>query len=152
LIAKGEEALHALLPRESPTKFCDLAQLSLIFPYNLLDRSLENHILENIEYHLVKARGVIRYKTDKYYNRNTDDKWSEEAEWTMGLPWLAIIYAQRGDKEKAEQYLRRTEAVLYDGKLPELYYSNSEKPNENIPLGWAESLYLIAMLEVQKMV
>lgn len=149
LIEKGEEALRALLPRESETKFCDLAQLSLIFPYNLLDRTTEDQVLQNIEYHLVKERGVIRYKTDKYYNRNAADKWSEEAEWTMGFPWLAIIFAQRGDKQKAEYYLKRTEAVLHDGKLPELYYSNSNKPNDNIPLGWAESLYVIAMLEVQ---
>jgi phosphorylase kinase alpha/beta subunit len=151
LIERGEEALRTLLPRESATKFCDLAQLSLIFPYNLLDRSLESQILENIEYHLVKERGVIRYKTDKYYNRNAVDKWSEEAEWTMGFPWLAIIYARRGDREKAEYYLRRTEAVLHEGKLPELYYSNSDKPNDNIPLGWAESLYVIALLEVAKL-
>lgn len=151
LITKGEDALRTLLPRESETKFCDLALLSLMFPYNLLDKEIETTILNNIEYHLLKSRGVIRYKTDKYYNQNSIDNWSEEAEWTMGYPWLSIIYAQRGDKEKATYFLDRTKELLFEGKLPELYYSNSVKPNDNIPLGWAESLYVVALLEVAKL-
>jgi phosphorylase kinase alpha/beta subunit len=152
LIERGEEALRNLLPRESITKFCDLALLSLSFPYNLLDEATERAILSNLEYHLVKERGVLRYKTDRYYNKNEVDNWSEEAEWTMGFPWLAIIYAKRGDKEKATHYLRKTEQVLYENKLPELYYSGTPKPNDNIPLAWAESLYIVAMLEVAKLV
>ena len=146
MIERGEETLKRLLPRESSTKFADLALLSLSYPYGILDRSTEDIILKNIEYHLVKDRGVIRYKTDKYYNKNTVDEWSEEAEWTMGFPWLAIIYSNRGDKEKAQFYLKKTEDVLTaDQKLPELYFSNSNKPNENIPLAWAESLYVVAL-------
>lgn len=151
LILRGEEALHALLPRESVTKFCDLALLSLVFPYNLLDSETVNTILHNLEYHLGKERGVIRYKTDRYYNQNKIDKWSEEAEWTMGFPWLAIIYAKQGNKEKAEYYLKKTESVLWNGKLPELYYSGIAQPNDNIPLAWAESLYIVAMIEVAKL-
>jgi len=149
MIEKGEETLRQLLPRESATKFSDLALLSLSYPYRVLDRPMEDIILQNIEYHLVKDRGVIRYKTDRYYNKNTVDEWSEEAEWTMGFPWLAIIYANRGDKEKAQYYLEKTEKVLTkENKLPELYFSNSNKPNENIPLAWAESLYIVALTKV----
>ncbi len=152
MIEKGEETLNRLLPRESKTKFADLALLSLSYPYHVISREMENIILQNIEYHLVKERGVIRYKTDKYYNKNKVDEWSEEAEWTMGFPWLAIIYAERGDLEKAKYYLEKTEKVLTtDQKLPELYFSNSEKPNENIPLAWAESLYVVALLELEKL-
>ena len=144
-ITKGEEALRNLLPRESVTKFSDLALLSLIFPYRLVEKSLADAILQNLEYHLVRDRGVIRYKNDQYYNKNADMV-SEEAEWTMGFPWLAIIYRERGDTEKALYYLKKTESVLTsDGKLPELYYSNVEKPNENTPLGWSESLYIVAL-------
>lgn len=149
IIQKGEETLRRLLPRESETKFADLALLSLMYPYDIIDHEISDAILVNIEYHLVKDRGVIRYKTDKYYNRNEKDGWSEEAEWTMGFPWLSIIYARRGDSEKARHYLKKTESVLTkDGRLPELYYSNSEKPNENIPLSWAESLYVVALHEL----
>lgn len=36
MIEKGEEALRTLLPRETSTRFCDLALLSLIFPFNVV--------------------------------------------------------------------------------------------------------------------
>jgi len=150
MIEKGEEALAKLLPRESASKFADLALLSLIYPYALTDRNMENIILQNIEYHLVKERGVVRYKTDKYYNKNKDG-WSEEAEWTMGFPWLSMVYSLRGEKEKAKKYLERCETVFaVDGKLPELYFSNTDKPNENIPLAWSEGMYIAALLELEK--
>jgi hypothetical protein len=34
--------------------------------------------------------------------------------------------------------------------IPELYYSHSEKYNENIPLGWAESLFIVAIYDINK--
>jgi len=151
MIENGEEMLRRLLPRESLDKFSDLALLSLSYPYAVIDRETEDVILKNIEYHLVKDRGVLRYKTDKYYNKNDIDGWSEEAEWTMGFPWLSIIYSRRGEIEKAKEYLKKTETVFAEGnKIPELYFSNSPKPNENIPLAWAESLYVVALLELEK--
>lgn len=148
LIPEGEKALASLLPRESATKFCDLALLSLMYPYHLLPRELEDSILSNLEYHLVKERGIIRYKTDRYFNNNSVDGWSEEAEWTMGLAWLAIIFARRKEKERAEFYLKRMEQVIYEGKYPELYFSHTMNPNVNNPLGWAESLMVVAYFEV----
>jgi phosphorylase kinase alpha/beta subunit len=150
-IERGEHALRALLPRESVTKFCDLALLTIIYPFAVTTEEETLEILKNVEYHLVKDRGVIRYKTDRYYNNNIDG-WSEEAEWCFGLSWLAIIYAERGEKEKAYYYLRRAKnAVTPDGKVPELYYSNTEQPNENTPLGWSESMYVIALHKVQQL-
>ncbi|MCB0370200.1 MAG: hypothetical protein KDD45_12445, partial [Bdellovibrionales bacterium] len=150
-IERGEQALRALLPRESVTKFCDLALLTLIYPFAVTTEEETKEILKNVEYHLVKERGVIRYKLDRYYNNNIDG-FSEEAEWCFGLAWLAIIYAERGDKEKAYYYLRRTrKAVTPDGKVPELYFSNTDKPNENTPLGWAESMYVVALQKVKEL-
>jgi phosphorylase kinase alpha/beta subunit len=35
MIEKGENALRVLLPRETSNRFCDLALLSLIFPFNV---------------------------------------------------------------------------------------------------------------------
>jgi len=29
--------------------------------------------------------------------------------------------------------------------VPELYYSNTNEPNENTPLGWSESLFIVAL-------
>lgn len=151
VIERGEHALRSLLPRESITKFTDLALLTLIYPFAVTTEEETLEILKNVEYHLVKNKGVIRYKLDRYYNNNIDG-YSEEAEWCFGLAWLAIIYAERGDREKAHYYLRRTKnAVTTDGKVPELYYSNTNKPNENTPLGWAESMYIVALQKVKEM-
>lgn len=150
-IEMGETALRGLLPRESISKFADLALLTLIYPFNVTTEAETQEILKNVEYHLVRDKGVIRYKLDKYYNHNVDG-YSEEAEWCFGLSWLAIIYAMRGEKEQAYYWLRRAKAaVTHDGKVPELYYSNSDKPNENTPLGWAESMYVVALQKVKEL-
>lgn len=150
-IEKGEAALRALLPRESVTKFCDLALLSLIYPFAVTTEEETLTILRNVEYHLARDKGVIRYKLDRYYNNNSDG-FSEEAEWCFGLAWLAIVYAERGEKEKAYYWLRKAKAtVTADGKVPELYYSHTERPNENTPLGWSESMYVVALQKVKEL-
>lgn len=139
LIAHGEQALQQLLPRESITKEVDLALLSLIYPYRVVSREQAQQIIDNIEQHLLREKGVIRYKGDYYYNKNG------EAEWTMGLPWLAICHHMLGSTMQHAYYIRKTlEAVNDQGALPELYFSNSDKHNDNSPLMWAESLRIIA--------
>ncbi|HLZ14758.1 MAG TPA: glycoside hydrolase family 15 protein [Candidatus Saccharimonadales bacterium] len=151
-IDRGQAALDALLPRESESKFTDLALLSLIYPYNVVGRDMARQIVENLEYHLAKEHGVMRYKFDQYYNKNPDG-YSEEAEWCFGLSWLAIIHKRFGDEHKARSYLHRaTATITKDGKIPELYFSNSDKANENTPLGWSESMYVAALYEVNDLV
>lgn len=144
LIAKGEQTLNTLLPRESKKKFVDLALLSLIWPYNIVSKEQEDAILQNVEYHLLRKRGVIRYKGDHYYNKNQDNN-SEEAEWTFGLAWLCIIYQKRGEYSKAEEVLNNLIAIDTQKGMPELYFSNSPEYNPNTPLGWSESLFLVAL-------
>jgi phosphorylase kinase alpha/beta subunit len=147
-IDRGEAALQALLPRESETKFTDLALLSLIYPYNVVDKKMAHEIVDNLVYHLAKDKGVLRYKFDAYYNANPDG-YSEEAEWCFGLSWLAICYRRLGDDEKAQEYLQKAkDTITKDGKIPELYFSHSDDPNENTPLGWSESMYVAALYEV----
>lgn len=137
-IAHGEEALKKLLPQESATKTVDLALLSLIYPYNIVNKKTARQILKNVENYLLRERGVIRYEGDKYYYNENDEA---EAEWTMGLPWLAICHKILGNKEKYEYYLQKTkQAINEEGQLPELYYGKTNKHNENTPLLWAESL------------
>lgn len=150
LIAKGEAALRSILPRESKRKFVDLALLSLIWPYEVVTPEERDTILEHIEYHLLRERGVIRYKGDRYYNKN-EDGWSEEAEWTFGLSWLAIIYDKLGNTERAQHFMEQAKAtVSKDGAVPELYYSNSPEHNDNTPLGWSESLFIVALHDVNE--
>ena len=145
-IANGEAVLRKLLPRESEKKFVDLALLSLIYPYNIVTEKERDQILENVEYHLVKNLGVLRYKGDMYYNHDAIDGTSQEAEWTFGLAWLAIIYEQLGNKPKAEEYIQKSMATINSvGEIPELYFSHSEIHNENSPLGWSESMFIVAL-------
>ena len=147
LIKKGEDVLSQLLPRESQRKFTDLSLLSLIWPYAVVDAAVSNQILENVEYHLLREHGVIRYKGDRYYNKNSDQV-SEEAEWTFGLSWLAIIHEKLGNKEKAMELLKNLIVLDTPQGLPELYFSNSSEYNENTPLGWSESLFVVALWEM----
>ena len=149
-IDRGQKALHALLPRESESKFTDLAELSLIYPYGVVSDAMAKQILENLTYHLERDKGVLRYTFDRYYNKN-DDGYSEEAEWCFGLSWLALCYHRLGDTAKAEAYLAKaTATVTKDGKIPELYFSHSNRANENTPLGWSESMYVAALFEIAK--
>ncbi len=149
LIEKGDDALQTLLPRESDRKFVDLSLLSLIWPYGVVTASQKNAILDHVEYHLLRERGVIRYKNDRYYNKNTDG-YSEEAEWTFGLAWLAIIYEKLGNLEKARELIKELIAVDTEKGMPELYFSNSPEYNDNTPLGWSESLFIVALYEMEK--
>ncbi|MFC1733917.1 glycoside hydrolase family 15, partial [candidate division KSB1 bacterium] len=65
---------------------------------------------------------------------------------TMGLAWLAIIYKKKGDFSKYRFYMQKTMAAMNEnGELPELYFANSAKFNENTPLGWAQALYMLAV-------
>lgn len=162
LIENGEESLKKLLPRESKSKFVDLALLSLVYPFNIVSEQAARDIVRHVEYHLERDKGVIRYKNDRYYNKNEDEV-SEEAEWCFGFPWLSIIYrkwAEDGkkfgditdsdDDKKANEYLEKSLKTIYKDQIPELYYSDSDKPNDNTPLGWAESLFVVALLRAGK--
>lgn len=144
----GRRALNDILPRESSRKFADLALLTLIYPYNIVSKAQAKTILHNVEYHLLRNKGVIRYKGDQYYNNNPDG-FSEEAEWTFGLSYLSLIYHQLGDHKKAHEYLEKAlGTITKEGTAPELYYSHTEKPNENNPLGWSESMFIVALYEM----
>jgi GH15 family glucan-1,4-alpha-glucosidase len=149
LIIKGEEALSAMLPRESDKKFVDLSLLSLIWPYDVVSEMQRDSILHNVEYHLLKERGVIRYKGDRYYNRNSDGV-SEEAEWTFGLSWLSIIYEKMGNIEKSKELLKNLITEDTPDGMPELYFSNSPEYNDNTPLGWSESMFIYALYEMKE--
>lgn len=146
LIKNGEKVLRKLLPRESQQKFTDMALLSLIYPYEVVTAKERDEILSNLEYHLVKDMGVLRYKGDMYYNRDHIDGRSQEAEWTFGFSWLAIIYERLGNKEKARHYLKKAlSTVNKAGDIPELYFSHTKEHNDNSPLGWSESMFIVAM-------
>lgn len=87
-----------------------------------------------------------------------------ECEWPLFFTYLALDGIFRGDRHQAQNYLDRLETLTVerDGLklLPELYYvpeeaieaekanphSQTRLPNDNIPLVWAQSLYVLAQM------
>ncbi len=87
-----------------------------------------------------------------------------ESEWPLFFAYLYLDGLLRGDAANAADYERRLESVLVQkhsyGLLPELYFvpeaaivaekarpgSQDRKPNENVPLVWAQSLYLLGRM------
>lgn len=139
LIKHGEEALLHLLPKETPVREQDLAQLSLIWPYRVVSDHMRDQILERVTKNLVQSQGLNRYLGDEYYR----SKNGVSAEWTFGFFWLAIIFAEMGERYDAEYWFNHgTTTMTPDGHLPELYQDG--EPNKNTPLAWSHSLALIA--------
>jgi phosphorylase kinase alpha/beta subunit len=163
----GARALSTILPRESASRPYDLAQLSLLWPYNILKDqfALQEEILDNVERHLVRAYGVVRYPGDRYFNANQNEPLGNEAQWPIGLVWLSIAYsklvaqaARTGapratiDRflERAKMHLSHAEEVATpDGRIAELFTGG--KANHNLPLGWAQSLYVVAKLSLRRL-
>ncbi len=162
----GARALSQLLPRESASRPYDLAQLSLLWPYNILKDqfALQEEIIENIEKNLVRAYGVVRYPGDRYFSSKPDEPFGHEAEWPIGLAWLSIAYSKMleqalrvgASRASIDRYLERArrhvehleEVATPDGRIAELYTAG--KPNHNLPLGWAQSLYIVAKLSLRE--
>ncbi|TSC61970.1 MAG: phosphorylase kinase alpha/beta subunit [Parcubacteria group bacterium Gr01-1014_48] len=135
----GREALFTLLPNETVSRTEDMAQLSLMWPYNIIPREIQDSILKRIMDRLVQSKGLNRYWGDTYYRSEN----GISGEWTMGFFWLSIVYSERGDPARAKYwYERGLKTVTKDGHVPELYQNG--EPNVNTPLGWAHALAIIA--------
>ena len=165
MIASGQQALARLLPRESGTRQYDMAQLSLIWPYNIVDFETKEMLLLNIETNLVGKRGVRRYPGDVYCGKGLVPGENETAEWPLGLAWLAICYAKLAEHgrdfdhahkpvhfdwdqrrayfQKAIHYFQLLEKNMTDeGCVPEMYVAH--QTGHNTPLAWAQSFHIIS--------
>jgi phosphorylase kinase alpha/beta subunit len=87
-----------------------------------------------------------------------------ECEWPLFFTYLLLDAVFRGDRDQMQDYQQRLEGLLVEREglklLPELYYvpkafieaerikpnSQPRLPNENVPLVWAQSLYLLGQL------
>lgn len=159
LIMRGYYTLGNMFSMESADRPVDLAQLSLIYPYKIYTGLDAQTVICNVENKLLRNRGVIRYQGDSYYstienegrNHPLSHYYGTEAEWTFGLPWLALCHLELGNIEKAKYYIKRTEEVMLpDGSLPELYFANSDTYNGNCPLGWSNAMYILAKEAIMK--
>jgi len=138
LIKKGQDALLLGLVDVVP----DLSLLSLVYPLGIVGGDDAQRIVSLVD-SLVRTRGVIRYVDDLYYNVNG------EAEWPLGLAWLAVTAKRAGLLKQSKKYLSMAMTCLNEyGELPELYYSGKPVANENVPLVWAQSLLVVALKEV----
>jgi len=55
-----------------------------------------------------------------------------------------------GRTDKAEELIKDLIAIDTPEGLPELYFSNSPEYNENTPLGWSESLFIVALYYLER--
>jgi phosphorylase kinase alpha/beta subunit len=87
-----------------------------------------------------------------------------ECEWPLFFTYLMLDALFRGDRPQADDYHRRLQPLLVEQNgfhlLPELYYVPADKieaeradpgsqtrlPNDNVPLVWTQSLYLLGQL------
>ncbi|MEP0909787.1 glycoside hydrolase family 15 protein [Leptolyngbya sp. GB1-A1] len=87
-----------------------------------------------------------------------------ECEWPLFFTYLLLDALFRDDREQAERYDQKLQPLLIEQNgfklLPELYFVLADKieaerstphsqtrlPNENVPLVWAQSLYLLGQM------
>ena len=161
LVQEGREVLAQILPGESTDRPRDLAQLSLLWPFNVLkeDPELQDTILDQVE-GLVGDRGVKRFDGDTFMATAGGD----EAQWPLGLAWLAICLAKRvyrdmdlgRSKVELQDTLDRADAhmekldglILDDGTIPELY--SGETSSEATPYAMAHGLYITATMSIRQ--
>jgi len=156
--------LYDLFPNETSTRQHDLALLTLIFPFDVLDNEQAKIIIKNIEDNLLRENGVIRHKGDWYYNRANKydmDRFGfsnmyvdgfyegNEAPWIFGLLFLALAYHRIGNIEKTKYYLNKVLAKYPDGSIPELCFAHTDTPNDNKNLCWAIALVLILLEKLE---
>lgn len=161
----AKNKLNELLPKETIYRDYDLAQLQLIYPLNIVNKDQREQILDNIETHLLRKNGVIRYEYDQYFNLASEHSFNihnslyypaiknqlkgNELEWTFGLAYLSIIYKKMGFELVSKKYLDNIlEKCGDDLMIPEGYYSKTNIKNQNTPLGWSVALTIIAIEEL----
>lgn len=132
LIAKGQDALNAILPAEciQPEKYrrYDAALLFLIFPLNVVSEKIADQILNDVRTHLQGNYGIRRYLGDSYWSADYKDKVKEEermidvsdniaerdnllksgqeAQWCIFDPIISVAYGLKYQKTQDKDYLQ----------------------------------------------
>lgn len=165
LLDKAHERLNELLPRESHDRDVDLAQLSLIYPLNILDPSRAKQVIANVEAKLLKPNGVLRYVGDQYYNPTGKDE--DATAWCFGLSYLSLAYHTLGDLDTAKLYAKQVidrtvlkgikmpyidkktgeivegKFVMSNASIPEMFVG--DEPNDNTPLMWSNAFAILSL-------
>jgi GH15 family glucan-1,4-alpha-glucosidase len=132
----------------------DSSLLGLAVPYQVfaLDDPIIQNTLAAIEKELHRSSGgVYRYKEDVYYGGG---------EWLLLAAWLGWVYAQNGEKQRAQQLLTWIEANADSaGNMPEQVSGHTLAPTQlqpwvekwgpiATPLLWSHGMYLILAEEL----
>jgi oligosaccharide amylase len=122
----------------------DAALAGLVFPFRVLKPTdfWTNRIIQAIEKFLtnVQVGGIHRYQGDVYAGGNP---------WVITTLWLSIIYALRGEKEKAlSLYQWAIKNANSLGLLPEQVDRRVGGPAWVIPLGWSHAMLVLAHLAI----
>jgi phosphorylase kinase alpha/beta subunit len=165
LIDNGQKVINNSFFRESKTKCTDLALITLIYPFNVLNEEQTRIVIFNCIRVLQKEHGFARYVGDAYYNiANHDDavrygrfhdsqkfKYEgNEAEWCFGFTFIALALKHTGCNAIANEYVDLAlNTVTKNNEVPELYYSETDTPNDNTPLGWATAMLILALDEMK---
>ncbi|NJM17986.1 MAG: glycosyl hydrolase family 15 [Richelia sp. RM2_1_2] len=145
------------------------------------DESLRQRTLEEIINKLEGNYGCKRFLRDGHqtvledsqrlhYEPNELKQFEHiECEWPLFFTYLLLDGLFRGEQEKIKHYQQSLEFTLVERDnlplLPEVYYVTEENieaekqapgtqkrlPNENIPLVWAQSLYLLGQMLSEKL-
>lgn len=145
MITLGQRALNRLLPKETPGKEFDMAQLTLIYPFDVVSEKQKEIIIYNIETYLMGDYGCKRYLGDTYDGKNHLNKGDSEPEWALGDLYMAIIYSKT-DPENAKIYLNKVLNNTENGNITEMFVNG--KPCINTPLGWAVGLAIMAIHKI----
>jgi Glucoamylase and related glycosyl hydrolases len=177
-VSLARSTLASLLPRESLSKECDSALLSVIgFPaFAVGKETLATETRDTILTKLGGNYGCKRFLWDGhqtvleessriYYEHSELANFEHiESEWPLFYTYLYINALFDGAHTTAKYYRQKLESLLVFrdgfGMLPELYYvpfeniaaekknprSQKRVPNDNIPLVWAQSLYLTGLM------
>lgn len=150
-IARARSTLVSLLPRESGSKECDAAVLSIVgFPaFAVEDAELVQRTNDCITTRLEGRYGCKRFLLDGHqtvledtnrlhYESSELRRFSNiESEWPLFFTYLVLNAQFRGDHDTASKYLEKLSqlTVVCDGNalLPELYYvptANIEKEKQ----------------------
>ncbi len=136
LIEKGYESLYKILPNETKSRKYDLALLSLLWPKQIVSKNIKEKIIANVQLHLEKPLGVIRYEGDTWSGKNNKLRKGEEMAWPLGLIWLYLI---TGEKRYFVRVARIKQKL---GTIPEGIIEGL--PNCTPRLLWAEAMYKLA--------
>ena len=173
-IARTRTTLRSLLPRESSSKEVDAALLSVIgFPaFAVEDAELVERTRTDVITKLEGRYGCKRFLRDGHQTAIEDasrlhyEPWELkefehiECEWPLFFTYLFLDALFRGDRPTAENYYQKLQPLLINNLLPELYFvppeaiaaerqhpqSQARQANANLPLVWAQSLYIIGKL------